>query len=204
MHINELKHRLKNAATAAFGAAGIAMINLYRTAQEMEYVASSFKILKMSSLFGVVAGAIWFFMPQAKDNTHEETVNATKEVVKEPLNVLINRTIEEQKEFVKDLKNKTYKTTTTGWVRPTSTSTSAAYKVNTPDTSEDISGTAKLNWREYTLAYQRGFQKVDTRREEVNDVPDDVPDDDSDDYDQIEDEIFQDELDDYLKSLEDS
>lgn len=202
MHINELKHRLKNAFTAAMGATGISLLNLYRTSQEMEYVASSLKILKMSSLFGVIAGAVWFFMPKAVENTHEETVAVTKEFVKEPINVLINRTIEEQKEFVKDLKAKKYRTTTTGWVKPY---TSTPYNSSTPSkssTGATVNTPEVPDWKAYTASYQRGFEKAGRRSSTDDDEPPGLDDDYH--FDEIEDSIFQDELDDYLSSLEDS
>lgn len=208
MHISELKHRLKNSFTAAFGATGISLLSLFRTSQEMEYVASSVKILKMSSLFGIVAGAIWFFMPKAAEDSHEDTVATAKEFVKEPISVLINRTIEEQKEFIKELKTKKYNTSTTGWIKPSSTSTyttsvAASVKINAPQTGRDINRVEEPDPRLYTATYQRGFEKVKRDPDPPEeDYDNDIPGEDDYEFDEIEDSIFQDELDDYLTSLE--
>lgn len=205
MHIDEVIRRAKNATTAALGSAGIAMLNMYRTAQEMEYVASSAKILRMSGLFGVAAGIVWFFMPKASSSV-EETIEETKAVMKEPLAVLLNRTIQEQKDFVADVKAKRYRpssSTSNGWTKPysqTSASTSANAMYGSAPTKEKE---PENKWKNYVSSYQRGFDKAGkTPVQDMDDDDDDIP--GYDDDDELEDSIFQEELEDYLSRLEDS
>lgn len=207
MHINEVYRRARNAATAGLGATGLSILNMYRTSQEMEYVADSFKIMKMSSWFGAAAGALWFFMPKA-DADVEETIEETKEVLKEPISVLIKRTIEEQKEFVADMKAKRYRTTT-NWTRPyssTSTTSSSTIKGAASVVTSIFSSapvreeTEKTDWKAYTNTYQRGFEKVKTPVQDVEDDGDNAP--GWSDEDEINDAVFQEELEEYMARLE--
>ena len=106
MHIDDLIHKLKNSLTAGVGAYGLSVLNCFRVAQDVGYLAGTFKILSVSGWFGLAAASIWFCMPNSGKDSRERTKNETKEALKEPLNVLINRTLQEQKAAYDDLKKK--------------------------------------------------------------------------------------------------
>lgn len=204
MHIDEVERRFSNARIAALGAAGLSILNCYRVSQEVGYVANSVNIFSVSGIFGVVAGIAWFFMPKADSNTLEETKAETKTILREPINVLINRILHEQKVQLQDLKNKhspstsTYRSNrSTGWVRPSSVT------VNKTSTTSSSSAVEPTVVRPST--FQDPWDKPFARGKDIVFDDDDLDDDDDDDYtveDMIKESILDEELDDYWDSLD--
>ena len=202
MHIDEVSQRASNARLAGFGAAGICALNMYRVSQEIGYVSSSTKIMCQSGLFGLVAGLIWFFMPRALTDSGEDTSTQTKTVLKEPIQVLIKRTLAEHRESMQELKAKYSKTSTTG-----STSRSYSYSVtpsSTTTTTTTVSSTAVVV-RKFQDPWEKEFSKTPVPI--VDEFIDDSPEDGEDDYEEIsrrmlEEALLEDELEQYEALLE--
>lgn len=203
MHIDEVERRFSNARIAALGAAGLSILNCYRVSQEVGYVANSVNIFSVSGIFGVVAGIAWFFMPKADTNTLDETKAETRIVLREPINVLINRVLHEQKVQLQDLKNKHSPSTSTygsnrsnGWVRPSSVTVGKTG--TTPATRSDVEPEVRPS------TFQDPWDKPFATGKDII-FDDEEDDDDDDDYtveDMIKESMLDEELDDYWDSLD--
>ena len=198
MHIDEVSQRASNARLAGFGAAGICALNMYRVSQEIGYVSSSTKIMYQSGIFGLIAGLVWFFMPRANTDSEEETSIQTKTVLKEPLHVLIKRTLAEHRESLQELKAK-YSKTNSSYHSPRSYSYGVNPSGTTTTTTTTVSSTAVVV-RKFQDPWEKEFSK--TPLPIVDDFGDDAPDDDEDDYEELsrrmlEEALLEDELEQY-------
>lgn len=117
----ELSNRVKNGGLAAGGAFAISALTSYRVSQELMHDPKSGDVVKVSLIFALVAGIVWAFMPQASKSP-EEHLEEVKAAITEPLNVLIVRLTQNQKELVdtaKDMERKYSSPSSTGWVQAT-------------------------------------------------------------------------------------
>lgn len=99
----ELKKRAKNGALAAAGTFAITALSCHRTSQELYYQPDTIKVFKFSGILAAIAGIIWALMPRAKDDP-EDNITEVKNTVMQPVNVMLGRLLQIQKDANDEIK----------------------------------------------------------------------------------------------------
>lgn len=174
MTYEEARNRAKNGCLAAVGGFAISALTNFRISQEMNHEVKTQDALKVAAMFAVVAGIIWACMPNAA-NDPEEHMEHVKDAITEPLNVLIVRLVENQRELVNTASELEKKYSNNSWT----------YVGASSDSGKSAS-------------YMRGWNKGRTSIFDSDGVDDQVmpPDDDDDD-------ITEEELQEFYRDLED-
>lgn len=172
----EVGTRIKNGGLAAVGAFAISALTNYRISQEMLHEPMASDVFKVAAVFAVIAGVVWAILPNAANNP-DDHLEDVKDAVSEPLNVLIVRMMENQRELSRTAEEITSKySTSTG-------SSGWSYVRNTGSGRTD--------------SYMRGWNKArpssifDTDEVDVDVLPPD------------EDDITEEELQEFYRDLED-